>query len=109
MVLGSLQFSSSLRARHRQWHRWSGQAYLIYSLIIGVSALVMSVAMPAIGGLTQAVATTLFALYFLFALGKAYRHILRRQIASHREWMIRVCDRSSHGDHPPDHRPFLRE
>ena len=64
MVLGPLQFSSRLRARHLQWHRWSGRVYLICSLIIGVSALVMSVAMPAIGGLTQAVATTLFALLF---------------------------------------------
>ena len=50
----------------------------------------MGVGMPTIGGLTQAVATTLFALLFLFALGKAYRHILRREIAPHREWMIRA-------------------
>ena len=46
--------------------------------------------MPAIGGLTQAVATTMFALLFLFALGKAYWHIRRREIAQHREWMIRA-------------------
>ena len=46
--------------------------------------------MPAIGGVNQAAATTLFALFFLFALGKAYRHIRRREIALHREWMIRA-------------------
>ncbi len=46
MGLGPLQFNATLRARHRQWHRWSGRVYLICSLIIGVSALVMSVAMP---------------------------------------------------------------
>jgi Predicted membrane protein (DUF2306) len=90
MLLGPLQFSATIRARHLQWHRWSGRVYLICSLIIGVSALVMSLAMPAIGGLTQAVATTLFALLFLFALGKAYWHVLRREIAQHREWMIRA-------------------
>jgi uncharacterized membrane protein len=90
MLLGPLQFSATIRARHRQWHRWSGRVYLICSLIIGVSALVMSVAMPAIGGLTQAIATTLFALYFLFALGKAYWHIRRGEITLHREWMIRA-------------------
>jgi hypothetical protein len=90
MVLGPLQFSATLRARHLHWHRWSGRVYLICSLIIGVSALVMSVAMPAIGGVTQAVATTLFALLFLFALGKAYWHVLHREIAQHREWMIRA-------------------
>jgi hypothetical protein len=90
MVLGPIQFSSTLRARHLQWHRWSGRVYLICGLIIGVSALLMSVAMPSIGGLNQAAATTLFALFFLFALGKAYRHVMRRHIARHREWMIRA-------------------
>ena len=90
MVLGPLQFSTTIRARHLQWHRWSGRVYLLCSLIIGVSALVMSVGMPAIGGLTQAVATTLFALLFLFALGKAYWHVRHREIAQHREWMIRA-------------------
>src|SRR5262249_21371971 len=56
----------------------------------GVSAFVMSIAMPAIGGVTQAAATTIFSVYFLFALAKAYRHILRREFALHREWMIRA-------------------
>jgi uncharacterized membrane protein len=90
MVLGPLQFSSTIRARHLQWHRRSGRVYLICGLVIGVSALVMSVAMPSIGGATQAAATTLFALFFLVALGKAYWHVMRREIARHREWMIRA-------------------
>lgn len=90
MVLGPLQFSATLRARHLKWHRRSGRVYLICSLVIGLSALVMSFAMPAIGGVTQAAATTLFALLFLFSLGKAYWHILHRHIAQHREWMIRA-------------------
>jgi uncharacterized membrane protein len=90
MVLGPLQFSATLRRRHRTWHRWSGRVVLLCSLIIGGSALIMSLAMPAIGGVVQAVATTLFALLFLVALGKAYRHIRRREIAQHREWMLRA-------------------
>ena len=90
IVLGPLQFSSSLRARHLQWHRWSGRVYLICGLVIGVSALVMSFAMPSIGGVNQAAATTLFALFFLFALGRAYWQIMRREIARHREWMLRA-------------------
>jgi uncharacterized membrane protein len=90
MVLGPLQFSARLRASRPRWHRWIGRAYMVCALVVGVSALVMSVAMPAIGGFNQAAATTLFALLFLFALGRAYRHILRREIAPHREWMIRA-------------------
>jgi uncharacterized membrane protein len=90
ITLGPLQFNRSLRARHPQWHRVSGRIYLVAAAIVGVSAFVMSIAMPAIGGVTQAAATTIFSLYFLFALGKAFRHILRREFALHREWMIRA-------------------
>src|SRR6267378_3964002 len=89
MVLGPLQFSSTIRARHLQWHRISGRIFVICGVVIGISALVMSLGMPAIGGFNQAAATTLFASFFLFALCKAFWHIRRREIALHREWMIR--------------------
>jgi Predicted membrane protein (DUF2306) len=90
VVLGPLQFSHRLRERHLQWHRWSGRVFLLCGLMIGLSALVMSFAMPSIGGVNQAAAATMFALLFLFAMGRAFRHILRREIAQHREWMIRT-------------------
>jgi len=90
MLLGPLQFSTTLRTRHLRWHRRIGRVYLACAVVIGVSALVMSVAMPAIGGVVQAAATTLFGLLFLIALGKAYWHVLCRQIGLHREWMIRA-------------------
>jgi uncharacterized membrane protein len=90
MVLGPLQFSATIRARHLRWHRFSGRIFVACGLVIGVSALVMSVGMPAIGGVNQAAATILFATFFLFALCKAFWHIRRREIGAHREWMIRA-------------------
>jgi uncharacterized membrane protein len=90
MILGPLQFSSTIRSRYLRWHRWSGRIFIAVGVVIGVSALVMSFAMPAIGGLNQAAATTLFGAFFLFALCKAFWHIRRREIALHREWMIRA-------------------
>ena len=72
MVLGPLQFSPTIRARHLRWHRWSGRVFVVCGVVIGISALVMSFGMPAIGGLNQAAATTLFASFFLFALCKAF-------------------------------------
>ena len=54
------------------------------------SALVMSFEMPAITGVNQAAATTLFGAFFLVALGKAVWHIRRKEVALHREWMIRA-------------------
>jgi cbb3-type cytochrome oxidase subunit 3 len=44
----------------------------------------------AIGGANETAATTLFAILFLFCLMKAYRHIRRKEVAQHREWMIRA-------------------
>ena len=90
MVLGPLQFSSTIRARHLRWHRCSGRIFVICGFVIGISALVMSLGMPAIGGFNQAAATTLFASFFLFALCKAFWYIRRREIPPHREWMIRA-------------------
>ncbi len=90
MVLGPIQFSLTIRARHLRWHRLSGRIFVICSLVIGISELVMSFGMPAIGGLNQAAATTLFAAFFLFALCKAFWHIRRREVLLHREWMIRA-------------------
>jgi len=90
MLLGPLQFSSTIRARHLRWHRMSGRVFVFCGVVIGISALVMSLGMPAIGGFNQAAATTLFASFFLFALCKAFWHIRRREIPLHREWMIRA-------------------
>ncbi len=90
MLLGPLQFSSSIRARHLWWHRWSGRVFVACGLVIGISALIMSFGMPAIGGVNQAAATALFGSYFLFALSRAFWLIRRREIALHREWMIRA-------------------
>lgn len=89
MILGPLQFSRTIRA-HLQWHRISGRVFVICGLIIGISALIMSFTMPSIGGLNQAAATTLFAIFFLFALTRAFWLIRHHDVTLHREWMIRA-------------------
>jgi uncharacterized membrane protein len=90
MILGPLQFSSSIRTRHLTWHRISGHLFVICGLIIGFSALLMSFTMESIGGVNQAAATILFGSFFLFALCKAFWHIRRCEITLHRQWMIRA-------------------
>jgi len=90
LLLAPLQFSRTFRDRHLQWHRRTGRIQLLCGVVVGASALMMSFGMPAIGGVNQAAATTLFALFFLFALANAWRHIRRREVVLHREWMIRA-------------------
>jgi uncharacterized membrane protein len=89
LILGLFQFMPSIRNRHIHFHRWSGNVLMICGLIIGFSALVMSFTMN-IGGPNETAATTLYAIVFLFCLIKAYRFVRRKEIARHREWMIRA-------------------
>ncbi|HEY2118763.1 MAG TPA: DUF2306 domain-containing protein [Candidatus Acidoferrum sp.] len=90
VLLGPLQFNATIRARYPMFHRFNGRMFVICGLVIGISALVMSLGMPAIGGVNQAAATTLFGAFFLFALSKGLWHIRRGECALHREWMIRA-------------------
>jgi len=89
MILAPLQFVPQIRNRHLWWHRLAGRILVVSGLIIGTTALIMSFQM-AIGGANETAATLVFAIFFLFALGKAFYHIRRREIALHREWMIRM-------------------
>src|SRR5258708_27111114 len=72
MVLGPLQFSATIRARHLQWHRWIGRTFVICGAVIGISALVISISTPDAGGLNQTASTTHPSMLVLFTLCKAY-------------------------------------
>lgn len=88
VILVPFQLSRSWRNRHLRAHRWMGRIVMILGVIIGISALAMST--NPIGGAIEASATIFFDLFFLFALTKAYLYIRRREIALHREWIIRA-------------------
>lgn len=89
LSLALLQFVPAIRQRHLPVHRWMGRVLVVGGLIIGISALIMSYTMN-IGGPNETAATTLFAIVFLICLVKAYRHIRRKEVTRHREWMIRA-------------------
>jgi len=89
VTLGPFQFVRMLRTRRPRLHRWIGRIIVASGLIIGATALIMGPKM-AIGGANEAAATTFFGTLFLFALIRGYLHIRRRNVALHREWMIRA-------------------
>jgi uncharacterized membrane protein len=89
MVLGPLQFARRIRARYLQFHRWSGRVFVVSSVVIGVTALMMGIVMP-IGGANETAATTFFSLIFLFAVVKAFVEIRHGRVRQHREWMLRA-------------------
>ena len=88
MVLGPLQFVGSLREKHPALHRWNGRIFLTASAVIGVTGLTMALR-GTIGGWDEKSAILIFGCFFLFSLGKALWHVLHREFAKHREWMIR--------------------
>jgi len=89
LVLVPFQFAGSIRQKYLQLHRWMGRCLVVLGLVIGISALVMSYRMN-IGGPNETAATTLYAILFLICLTKGFIHIRRKEIARHREWMIRM-------------------
>jgi uncharacterized membrane protein len=90
IAIGPFQFNKNIRNKYPQWHRRMGRIFLICGMIIGLTGFVMSIVMPAIGGVNQAASTVMFSILFLYALYKAFRHIRNGNSTLHREWMIRA-------------------
>ena len=90
LSLGPLQFIARIRQRRIRVHRRLGRILLISGAISGVLALIVNFLFPAAGGVSTQAATAFFGVIFLFSLAKAFRHIVRKEVPQHREWMIRA-------------------
>jgi hypothetical protein len=88
VVLGPFQFLPRMRTgRSLRVHRWQGRTYLVCVLVGGLGGLYM--ARLAYGGLPARVGFAFLAIAWLGSGLMAYRHIRRREIQRHRQWMIR--------------------
>jgi uncharacterized membrane protein len=90
MTLAPLQFVRRIRQRHLALHRRLGWVLAGCAAASGGFGLVANFRLPAFGGLPTQAATVFFGPIFLFSLANAIRHIRRRRIDRHREWMIRT-------------------
>jgi uncharacterized membrane protein len=89
MVLGPIQFLPAVRNRWIRFHRWSGRIWMVAALVGVVTALIFVQRLPVFGDLSTNVAIVFAGSLFVIALVQGYRTIRRREIAKHREWMIR--------------------
>lgn len=87
LVLGALQFWRGLRDRAPRVHRWIGRVYLGGVAIGGVAGLVIAPSSPA--GFVGLFGFGALAVVWLLTGWRAYRAIRRRDVPSHRAWMIR--------------------
>ena len=89
LALAPFQFVSALRRRYVAVHRWSGRILIVAAVVSVLSSFYFGLLIP-FGGAGEAVAIAVFGGVFLLAIGRAFVAIRRRQIARHREWMIRA-------------------
>jgi uncharacterized membrane protein len=90
MTLGPLQFVPAIRNRWMGFHRWCGRVFLLASLVGLVTAVAFVPLLPVWGSFSTRVGVIVASTLFAISLVQGYRNILRRNIAKHREWMIRL-------------------
>ncbi len=91
-VGGAFQFVPSFRRRHRNWHRRAGRVLTVAGLLVAVSALWMTLlyaAKPGTGDLLY-VLRLVFGSALAACLVLGFTAIRRRDIPTHRAWMIRA-------------------
>jgi uncharacterized membrane protein len=88
LVLGPFQFSTTLRTKHINLHRWSGRFYLGVGVFAGgLAGLYMS--QYAFGGVIAQSGFAVLALLWLYTGFRAYSEVRSRAIDEHRKWMVR--------------------
>ena len=87
LLIGGFQFSKRLRSKRIRLHRNFGRAYLILVLIGGIGGLIL--APQADGGLVARIGFFTLALLWLFSGLQAYLAVRRKDVETHRAWMVR--------------------
>jgi uncharacterized membrane protein len=87
LLAGPWQFSQKLRARALNLHRWLGRFYLLEVALGSIAGFAM--ALVSEEGLPTHLGFGVLAVLWFFTGLQAYRKILRGDIESHRQWMIR--------------------
>lgn len=90
-LLGALQFAPTFRRRRPDWHRAAGRLLIPLGLIAALSGLWMTVFYPNAPGDGALLAgiRLVVGVGMLASLVLGFTAIRRRDIASHRAWMIR--------------------
>ena len=90
LTLAPLQFVARIRRRRISLHRGMGRVLATFAATSGALALGVNFLFPAFGGISTQSAVVFSSVLFLFSLSMAIRHILRKEVRQHREWMIRT-------------------
>ena len=89
LTLAPFQLWRGFRNRNLRRHRRIGRVALVAGLTSGVFGVLFGF-FQSFGGTLQASASVVFGVWFVTALLVAYRAVRRRDITTHRRWMIRA-------------------
>lgn len=87
LLTGWQQFSTKLRQRYLNLHRWLGRIYVMAVLLSGTAGLY--IACYASGGLISIFGFGVLALLWLYTNIQGYLSIIKLDVQSHKKWMIR--------------------
>ncbi|MBO9717439.1 MAG: DUF2306 domain-containing protein [Pseudoxanthomonas sp.] len=82
-------FSSTIRARHRTVHRWTGRVYVTAAFLAGVGGLSFILTHGAYAP-PASVAFAIWGSVMMFSAVMAYAHARARRFDLHRAWAIRL-------------------
>ncbi len=89
MILGPVQFISSMRKRFPRLHRVSGYVYLLSAALVALGASYIGFVLPIWGWTLNQWVSLLSSILMLYFLYRAFGYIRVRNIKLHREFMIR--------------------
>jgi uncharacterized membrane protein len=92
-VLGSLQFSATLRQRSPRWQRFSGRMVVVSGIFAARSGLWMTVFYPipsALQGDLLYAVRVLVGMAMLLSIVKSVAAVMAGDIAMHRVWMLLI-------------------
>ncbi|ABF41269.1 hypothetical protein Acid345_2268 [Candidatus Koribacter versatilis Ellin345] len=87
LLIGPWQFSTKLRARALNWHRWLGRIYLLSVALGSIAGFAM--ALVSKEGIATHWGFGVLAVLWFFTGLRAYLTIRSRDVRAHRRWMIR--------------------
>jgi hypothetical protein len=87
LLMGPFQLWSGLRRRHMHIHRWTGRLYIAGVVLAAFGSFTLAVRSPI--GVAWSAGLIVLATTWLAVTSMALLTALYRQIAAHREWMLR--------------------
>jgi hypothetical protein len=89
-LLGPIQFSNAVKRRFGRFHRISGRIFVLAGMMLGLSALRLLIEFPNGSTWVLITARAVAGLSLMTTLTLALIAIMNRDIAQHRNWMIRA-------------------